>query len=118
MDTKQRWQDWLNLLLGIWLVVAPLIGIGAMGGLAAWNAYLFGAIIIVFSVAALNEPHGWEEWTNLVVGLWLIAAPFALGFSAQVGPTWNHIGVGAVVAADALLVALRRGRSVQPPHHA
>lgn len=118
MDTKQRWQDWLNLLLGIWLVVAPLIGIGAMGGLAAWNAYLFGAIIIVFSVAALNEPHGWEEWTNLVVGLWLIAAPFVLGFSMQAGPAWNHIGVGAVVCADALWMALSRGSFTRPAHHA
>ncbi len=29
METKQRWQDWLNLILGIWLLSAPFFGIGA-----------------------------------------------------------------------------------------
>lgn len=48
--------------------------------------------------------------------LWLIAAPFVLGFSSQAGPLWNHIVIGLVVAGDALWAAWPRPR--EHAHHA
>lgn len=116
MENKQRWQDWLNLLLGLWLFVAPFVGVGAMTGAAAWDGYIFGALIVLLSGAALRQPQAWEEWTNLVIGLWVIAAPFVLGFTAEAAATWNHIIVGVVVGADALWAALTR--PPEHPHHA
>ncbi|MFZ5589994.1 MAG: SPW repeat domain-containing protein [Pseudomonadota bacterium] len=68
METKQRWQDWINLILGLWLLVAPFLGVGLHADAAAWNSYIFGAIIALLSAAALGKPQAWEEWTNLVIG--------------------------------------------------
>lgn len=113
---KQRWQDWLNLVLGLWLLTAPFFGMGAATGTAAWDGYIFGTIIAVLSGWALYQPRAWEEWSNLVLGLWLIAAPFALGFTTETAAMWNHIVVGLVVGADALWAAL--AKAPEHPHHA
>lgn len=105
--TVGRWQDWFNLILGAWLVVAPFAGIGVAGGAAAWNSYIAGAAVAIFAVAAILRPQLWEEWVNLVVGLWLIAAPFVLGFTDQAVVMWNQIIVGLVIGADALWAAVQ-----------
>ena len=39
------------------------------------------------------------EWFNLGAGLWLVAAPFMLGFGGTPLPAVNCISVGAMVAA-------------------
>ncbi len=108
MKQTQRWQDWLNLLLGAWLFLAPLTGVGAVSDVAAWNSYVFGLGVAIFAIAALYRPQMWEEWVNLVIGIWLISAPFALGFTDQTAVMWNQIIVGLLVGGDAAWVMLQR----------
>lgn len=107
MQEKERWQDWVNLVLGGWLILAPFLGIGVSSDIAAWNSYVSGAVVAIFAIAAIARPQMWEEWVNLIVGVWLIVAPFALGFTTQQGPTWNQIIVGLLVVADAAWAALQ-----------
>lgn len=102
-SAHMRWQDWVNLVLGVWLFLAPVFMLAPSGtGVVAWNGYIFGAAVVVFSIWALAQPHRWEEWINLVIGVWLIIAPFVLGFSGHIGPMLNHIIVGVVIGIDAL----------------
>ncbi len=108
MKQTQRWQDWVNLVVGAWLFLTPFAGVGAMSDLAAWNSYIFGLGIAIFAAAALYRPQMWEEWVNLLIGIWLIIAPFALGFTEQTAVMWNQIIVGLVVGADALWAMLQR----------
>jgi hypothetical protein len=107
---RKLWPDWVNLVLGIWLFLSPWFGLGEAQG-AAWNSWIFGALIAVFAIAALSLPQKWEEWVNAVFGLWLIVAPFALSFNTEVGAMWNHIVIGVLVGADALwaMQSLRHG---------
>jgi len=44
----------------------------------------------------------WKDAVNLVLGLWLIVSPWALGFAADKTPTWNAWVVGVVIAVAAL----------------
>ena len=98
-------------MLGLWLILAPFIGIGVNHDVAAGNSYISGAVVAIFAIAAIARPHLWEEWLNLIIGLWLIIAPFALHFTAQTGPTWNQIIVGLLIGIDAAWVATElRGR--------
>ena len=46
--------------------------------------------------AAFDESA--PEWINLAAGLWLVMAPFVLGFSAVSVATANSIAVGGLVA--------------------
>lgn len=105
--TMGRWQDWFNLVFGAWLIIAPFVAVGAAGDVAAWNSYVCGVIVAVFAIVALVRPQVWEEWLNLIVGIWLIIAPFALGYTDQPGPMWNQIIVGLLIGADALWAALQ-----------
>ncbi len=105
---EQRWQDWTNLLLGAYLVLAPFFGIGAVGDVAAINSYLTGTAVAIFAIAALARPQLWEEYTNLVLGLWLIVAPFALGFTNLAGPMYNQIIVGLLIGGTALAVTMQK----------
>jgi hypothetical protein len=105
----QRWQDWVNLVLGAWLFFSPFFGIGGPEGPAAWNSYIFGLAISILAALTLAQPQKWEEGVNLVIGLWLIVAPFALGFANDPGATWNHVIVGLLTGGDALWALL------QPP---
>ena len=105
MESKRHWQDVINLILGVWLFITPFIfEMTSSTGLAARNGYAFGIIICGLSIWALVQPQLWEEWTNLVVGLWLLISPFVLGFTADTAAMWNHIVVGVVVCLDAVLV--------------
>lgn len=105
--TEQRWQDWVNLILGIWLFLSPWFGL-AQTSTSAWNSWIFGAAIAVFSAWALSAPQKWEEWVNLAIGVWVLIAPFVLLFSSQTGATWNHVIVGIVVAIDAIWAMSQR----------
>jgi hypothetical protein len=64
-------------------------------------------VVFVISWVALARPRRWEEWLNAVIGLWLIVAPFVLGFSSVLGATWNHVIVGVLIGADAISVLAR-----------
>ncbi len=102
MERKTRWQDWVNLVFGIWLFIAPFV-LGFAGlTAAAWNSYILGIGVAVFALIALVQPQVWEEWINLVLGIWLIVSPFLLGYAGETVPTTNHIVLGILVGADAL----------------
>ena len=103
MALNQRWQDWVNLFIGIWLFTSPFM-IGAISTIhvAAWAGYIFGAIIIFASIRALRQPAAWEEWTNLTVAILLIMSPLFLGFSTDTVPMWNALLTGMWVGVDAM----------------
>ncbi|MFQ5754470.1 MAG: SPW repeat protein [Acidiferrobacterales bacterium] len=99
----RRWQDLVTLVLGVWLFLSPFIlQYADAAGMAAWNAYILSIGVVVFAGAALAKPQVWEEWVNLVLGLWLIISPFVLGFYDQTMAAWNHIIVGLLVGGDAV----------------
>ena len=104
MNTKPRWQEWINMALGLWLFVSPLFGFGGNSA-AVLNAHVFGAIIVVLSGAALFFSQVWEEWINMAIGIWLFVAPFALGFSDMHKVLLNHIDVGTALFGIALWAA-------------
>ncbi|WP_245286621.1 SPW repeat protein [Bradyrhizobium sp. ARR65] len=61
-----------------------------------------GAVIAVVSLAAIIAYKDWEEWANFLLGLWLIASPWLLGF-AHTRAMHFSIGIGVVVAFLAML---------------
>jgi hypothetical protein len=109
MRTRKRWQDWLNLALGVWLLLAPvLIHEAGATGVAAWNSYLCGGAVALLAAIALVQPVAWEEWINLAIGLWLTVAAWFLDFSATAETAAsNQLIVGTIIAAVALWGAVR-----------
>jgi len=49
------WEEWLNLVLGAWLLVSPwLLGFSTSAGLV-WNAVVIGGLVLIFAGWALSE---------------------------------------------------------------
>jgi hypothetical protein len=40
----------------------------------------------------------WIGWTTLILGIWLLIAPFALGYTNIAVALWNDILLGVLVA--------------------
>lgn len=108
MDLKQmkHWQDPVNAVLGAWLVLSPWI-LGFSGETTAMaNAVIIGAALVAASVGAIFVPRAWEEWTELVLGLWMAASPWLLRYSTQQAATTSAFLVGLVILCLALWVLL------------
>jgi len=104
MQTK-RWQDWVMLVLGAWLFISPfwMAAYASTQSVAAWNAYVLGVLVVICAWWALAAPQTWQEWVNLVLGIWLIIAPFVLAFYRnESGAAWNSVILGVLIGADAI----------------
>lgn len=100
----------LNVLLGIWLIIAPFVLVYADVE-ALWNDIIVGIIIAVLAGVRISGVFGstWLSWVNFVLGLWLVIAPFVLGYLTG-RALWNDVIVGITVAALAVwsVAATRR----------
>lgn len=91
------WQDAANLVLVVWLVISPLVLNFAGNEDAAKTCYYAGGVIAVFAIAALWSFQNWEEWSNAVVGAWLMGSPWVMHFSDLKVATWNVLIVGLLI---------------------
>jgi hypothetical protein len=87
---------------GIWLMVSPALL--EYGDPAASNDRIFGPIGAAFAFVAIWDVVRPLRWGTLPVGLWLIVAPFILGFD-QTSATMSSIVVGLILAGTAPLGA-------------
>ncbi len=88
--------DLYNLALAMFLFISPWLFARA-SGTAAMDLWASGAAIALLSLTAMLVFSIWEEWANLLLGLWLIVSPWLLGF-AHTSAMHFSIGVGAAVA--------------------
>ena len=96
------WNLLVSAALGLWLMFAP----GALGstGLAAHSDHLIGALIVTAAVIALADVGRAVRFINILVGAWMIAAPWLLS-GATTSTKWSDVIAGALV----ILLSFPRG---------
>lgn len=101
----RRWQTWLHLLMGFWLLISPLLLAfpAGYGSTAAVNVYISGAVLIVVNIPAMSRPAPWQEWISLLIAIWLMLSTFVLGISDQRLVMWNNLIAGLVILIGAVL---------------
>lgn len=107
MTNKEHWQDWGTALIGAWLFVSPwLVGapiaetsVSGPVVAAAWNFWLFGAILMALGFSELSAFARWKEWVVAAVGAWLFLSPRLLGYAELDGSTWNAAACGLATVA-------------------
>ncbi len=92
-----RWQDWASFTLGLWLAMSPWIVGYSAHQVATANAAFTGLALALGSHFEVSFDEISIEWFNLAAGLWLVAAPFVLNFTALTDVTANCIVVGTLV---------------------
>lgn len=101
-STRKEWVlDFYNLGLGVFLFASPRLFAMARET-ARFNIWMTGLLLLVVSVAAIVAFREWEEWIRLLVALWMIVAPFVLGFTHTAGMHVS-IAIGCVVLFLTLL---------------
>jgi len=93
--------DLYNCFLASLLFVSPwLFGYASID--ARIDVWASGAVIALVSLATFVAFSGWQEWLNLLVGVWLVVSPWVLGFAHTRA---MHFGI-AIGCAVAFLAAL------------
>lgn len=94
--TNAKMCDVANLILGAVLCVSPWV-FGFSAGAVTENASVTGLAIAVLAIAALAAFAVWEEWLNLIMGLWAVVSPWVVGFQGTSAMT-VHVLIGVAVA--------------------
>lgn len=123
MSTSKAF-GWVTAAAGVWEILAPfIIGYSAVtGGLV--DAVVLGGVLLALGLwTALSRSEGTIQglsWINAVLGVWLVVAPFIVGYSGNAGAMVNDIIVGAVVLVvevwGALAVGSHRGATLREKH--
>ncbi|GLW09516.1 hypothetical protein Misp01_46450 [Microtetraspora sp. NBRC 13810] len=100
--------DGLTMLAGLYLAISPwIIGFNGLPGITVNNLVTGLAVALLglgFSFA-FGRTHG-ITWVLPLIGLWTIAAPWAIrGPMATTATIWNNVVIGAILLALGLATA-------------
>jgi hypothetical protein len=101
LQERETVPDVYNLFLAAVLFVSPWLFklTNSQGKIDLW---ITSAIIVVLSLGAIIAYRDWEEWINVLMGVWLIASPWLLGFP-HTRAMHLSIGFGIVIVILALM---------------
>lgn len=102
MKNFKHWQDPVNAVLGVALVVSPWVLDYSSETIATSNAVVIGLALVAAALGAMLAPKAWEEWTEAVFGLWMVISPWMLGYSHVQTAMYVAVGVGLIVVLLAL----------------
>ena len=114
-----RWQDVVNLVLGLAIGVCPwLLGNPEGMALMTWNATIVGAAIVVLAAIDIDLPARWEEWAMAALGAWLVASTYLFGAFANPRLAAALVVAGVGVAVFALWALFNAGAFGRGDRHA
>ncbi len=103
---QKRWQDWINLIVGLGTFVSPWVFGFAASTNAARALWILGAAIVAFAAFAVYMHKAWEEAINILLGIGLIASPWVVRFTEQSTPTTIAVVGGVLVTTFAVWAML------------
>lgn len=97
----------VNILLGIWLMVAPWVFdyTSRSAALASITVGVLIALLAAIRIASLHNSAGLSG-INLLLAFWTAAAPWVYNYADNHGALWNNIFVGIGVAVLAVWSAI------------
>ena len=117
--TWKRWQDWLAVVVGVLLFITPFVFGATATAAAAWTAYIGGALLVIAGLWSLSSgTNQWIEVAEVVIGVLLFIAPWALGFSSLSNMAWSAwiAGVLAVALGGSDILRERNRRTLVGQH--
>lgn len=101
------WARIHNILIGIWLMASPGIFPESYGLGVNTSNRVVGPIVLACAIIGLHESLRGLRWINLAIGIWLLLAPWVLGYGTL--PTVNNMITGALL----IFASPTRGRVYQ-----
>lgn len=99
----RSWEDWAGMLLGVLIMVSPWFPLQASDIVDVershliLNCFVVGMLVLGLAQLEYVALQRWEEVASILLGLWLMASPFVLGYAGDQGLQLWHIVLGALV---------------------
>lgn len=104
--------SWTIFILGLWLAVAPFALFYSGTSAALWGDVIVGILIAALALwralGAETKDMTGVIWIVAVLGVWVLIAPFVLGYGGIAAAVWNDVIVGIIVAVFATYLALEK----------
>ena len=101
LNTHRTWEDWCGMLLGALIAASPWFPIQDRittgHETMVLNTVAVGLVVFGLSQLEYVALQRWEEVTTILIGLWLIASPYVMGYSGDGFLRIYHTGLGAVL---------------------
>ena len=96
------WQEWTNVVIGLWLTASPwILGTASRESRQMIAACVIGGLLIAaFALWAIYSDEKWQDWMLVLISLWLLIAPGTLQYTVP-EILWNNVLVGFAVATFA-----------------
>jgi hypothetical protein len=98
MNGKQnvKTANWLIVMAGIWLIIAPFI-LGFRGTILSMNDVITGIVIAMISLIAIGMPEesAWMNWVSAFLGVWILITSFLMA-SIGIAGMWNNLIIGVI----------------------
>ncbi len=71
----KRWQDGVNVIVGLWVLISPWVLGFSTTPVATWTTALLGAAIVVLAGSAAFVPKVWAEVSTVGLGAAVLVSP-------------------------------------------
>jgi len=106
LSTHRSWEDWTMMGFGALIVISPWLTPGDTSTFSqtiVLNAVIVGLVVCALAALEMLALERWEEAIGFICGIWMIAAPFVLGYAGSGMLRFWHFGLGALVAIFAAM---------------
>jgi hypothetical protein len=105
-----KWPSWVNVVLGIWLFIAPWV-LRYGNRTAASASVIVGIVVFIIALwsATASLTVTGPAWANAILGIWSIISPWALRFHTLTSAMANDVIIGLAI----LILAIIRISSVR-----
>ncbi len=86
----------INIIFGIWLIIAPFVLGYTRMEVAMWNDIILGiAVAVIAFIRTMGAGQAPASWVNIVLGICF--APFILAYGDNPTPRWDDIILGILI---------------------
>lgn len=109
-----RWASGLNVLLGAWLALSPLVfGTAWATTGSVVNAIFIGILVGMLGVIRATGAYGaaWMSVLTALLGLWVFVSPWVHFYAWNEPRAWNSLFVGGAIATLGVISAVATYKS-------
>ena len=92
---------------GAWMLGSMLWSEAHPAGQALLSAGVSGLVLILLGMGVSLRLRSWMRTAGVAIGLWMIEAPWILGFAGAHAPALNSVATGVLVVVVALVLPRR-----------
>jgi hypothetical protein len=93
----KSWEDWAVFGLGAALLLTPIADSAALTPLVVSNVVIVGFAVMAVAISELMLAEHWDARVSLALGVWMIFAPYTLGYGGKLA-FWHGIIGGLILA--------------------